>query len=329
MSKILVIAPSWIGDTVLAQPLFRRLHEQEKNLILDVLAPSWTLPVLQCMPEVHETLCNPFGHGEIKLRARWRFAKNLEQRAYDHAIVLPNSWKSALIPFFAGIPKRTGYIGEMRWGLLTHRYRLDKAILPLMVQRFTALAGGDLSPTAHPTLTLPNELRLATLKKFNLGDAKPIAALCIGAEYGPAKRWPEKHFAALARQLGDRGYRCILVGSAKDIGVANTIHQLSDGVGENFCGKTNLSEAIALLASSQLIVSNDSGLMHIGAALNRPLLALFGSSSPAFTPPLSDKAVTLSLQLACSPCYQRVCPLGHFNCMENMTPALVMDKITH
>lgn len=327
MSKILVIAPSWIGDTVLAQPLFRRLHEQEKNLTLDVLAPAWTLPVFQFMPEVHETLCNPFGHGEIKLLARWRFAQTLRQRAYDHAIVLPNSWKSALIPFFARIPKRTGYTGEMRLGLLTHRYGLNKTAHPLMVQRFDALAGVGSSPIAHPKLTLPEETRLAVLKKFNLGDTKQIAALCVGAEYGPAKRWPEKHVATLARLLNERGYHCILVGTVKDMSVADTIQQLSGGASESFCGKTNLSEAIALLASSQLIVSNDSGLMHIAAALNRPLYALFGSSSPAFTPPLSDRAVVISLQLACSPCFERVCPLGHFNCMENMTPALVMDKI--
>ncbi len=328
MPKILVVAPSWIGDTVLAQPLFRRLHEQNKNLILDVLAPAWTLAVLQYMPEVHETICNPFGHGEFKFWERWRFAKILRERCYDEAIVLPNSWKSALMPFLARIPKRTGYIGEMRWGLINRRHHLNKVALPLMVQRFNALAGSaGSSPVDHPKLNLPEEERLALIKKFNQSSAKPIAALCVGAEYGPAKRWPEKHFAELVRALNGRGYACQLVGSAKDIETANSVEKLCGGSCENLCGKTNLNEVIALLASSQLIVTNDSGLMHIAAALNRPLVALYGSSSPAFTPPLSDQVVTFSLNIPCSPCFQRVCPLGHFKCMENMTPALVLDKI--
>lgn len=328
MAKILVVAPSWIGDTVLAQPLFRRLHELHANLVLEALAPPWTLPVLQYMPEVNEILSSPFRHGKLDLTLRMKLAKKIKMRAYDEAIVLPNSWKSALLPFFAGIPKRTGYTGEARWGILNNRTELDKTARPLMVQRFYALSGDEaVSACPPPLLVIGEEERLAVLEKFRLGSDIAMAVLCIGAEFGPAKRWPAKHFSQLARNLSAQHYVPILLGSKADVGYAQ---EISLGCGEsclNLCGATTLNDAVALLASASLVVSNDSGLMHIAAALNKPLLALFGSSSPEFTPPLSPHAKILSLNLPCSPCFERVCPLGHFRCMEDMTPALVLDKI--
>jgi heptosyltransferase II len=329
--KILVVGPSWIGDTILAQPLFKLLHARHANLALDVLAPQWTQPLLRRMPEVRRAIINPFGHGELKIAARRRLGHELRGERYDQAVVLPNSYKSSLVPFFAGIPLRTGFRGEMRWGVLNDVRRLDERVLPLMAQRYAALAAaaGTAAASSLPEarLDVDDAARAATLRRLCLVARQPVAALCPGAEYGPAKRWPPRHFAQLARQLGARGMTVWLVGSEKDAALGTEIAGLSDGACLNLCGRTTLDEAIDLLASTQLVVSNDSGLMHVAAALGRPLVALYGSSSPAFTPPLSAAARILKLDLPCSPCFRRECPLGHFNCMNQLAPERVLSAI--
>lgn len=331
MTKVLVVGPSWIGDTVLAQPLFRLLHQEHPQLALDVLAPGWTLPLLARMPEVRRAIAHPYGHGELRLGERRRLGLTLAAEGYDQAIVLPNSFKSALAPFFAGIPLRTGYLGELRWGLLSDARRLDTRALPLMAERFAALAGAAGRPLTRPLpaahLEVNENNRLAILRQFALEPRQPVIALCPGAEYGPAKRWPAKHFAELAQRLRSRGCEVWLIGSAKDTALGAEIAALSNDSCINLCGKTTLDEAIDLLASAQLAVSNDSGLMHVAAALNKPLVALYGSSSPAFTPPLSASAIILKLDLSCSPCFRRVCPLGHFNCMMQLTPDQVFEAV--
>ncbi len=330
--KILIVAPSWVGDMVMAQPLFMRLHQLHPDVQLDVLAPAWTLPLLARMVEVHEAIANPFGHGEFKLAARYQLGKALRQRHYDQAIVLPNSLKSALVPFFAGIPRRTGYLGEMRWGLLNDARKLDKDKLPRMVERFVALAErpGSLlpDPIPQPELAIDEQQRLATLAKLGLNPEPRIAALCVGAEYGPAKRWPAAHFAELGKLLRHEGYQVWLIGSAKDAEAGAEAARLSMGACLDLCGKTSLNEAADLLASASVIVSNDSGLMHVAAALGKPLVALYGSSSPGFTPPLSHKAHILSLNLECSPCFKRECPLGHLDCLMKLTPQSVLEQIS-
>ena len=331
MHRILVVGPSWIGDMVLAQPLFKLLHRRHPGLALDVLAPQWTLPLLQRMPEVRHAIPNPFDHGDLKLIERRRLGAGLAAEGYDQAIVLPNSFKSALVPFFAGIPLRTGYLGELRWGLLNDARRLDERALPLMVERFAALAGAAGEPLERPLppahLKIDDNVRLAVLHKLALEPRRPVVVLCPGAEYGPAKRWPAKHFAELAQRLGSRGFEVWLVGSAKDAALGTEIAALSGDSCLNLCGKTTLGEAVDLLAAAQLVISNDSGLMHVAAALAKPLVALYGSSSPAFTPPLSRSARILKLDLPCSPCFERVCPLGHFNCMMQLTPERVLEAV--
>jgi heptosyltransferase-2 len=331
LAKILIIAPSWVGDTVMAQPLFMRLKERDPNVLIDVFAPAWVAPILRRMPEVHDVSTNPFAHGELKLRARWKLGRAIARLGYEQAIVLPNSLKSALIPFFAGIPRRTGFVGEMRYGLLNDARQLDKQAYPLMVERLALLAcpaGEPLPrPIPHPRLAVSETQRLATLGKLAISDARPAIALCPGAEYGPAKRWPEAHFAALARSLETRGYQTWLVGSAKDQAIGEAIVSKSGGACRNLCGQTSLDEAVDLLASSTAVVTNDSGLMHVAAALDKPMVALYGSSSPGFTPPLSDKARILSLNLACSPCFQRECPLGHLDCLRKLAPEAAMEAL--
>jgi len=324
MKKILVIAPSWVGDSVMAQPLYRRLHEIHGNVELHVFAPQWTLPLLARMPEVAQAHLNPFGHGSLNLWQRWQNARHLAKQHFDQAIVLPNSIKSALIPFFAGIPLRTGFIGESRYGLLNDARELDETRLPMMVERFSALAeapGNDLPhPITHPRLSVNSAHQLATIDRMQLDCSRPIAAFCPGAEYGPAKRWPARHFASLAQRFALAGFNVWLFGSNKDAEIGAEICKLSNGAAVNLCGKTGLDQAIDLLGLADIAVCNDSGLMHVAAALNKPLVALYGSSSPDFTPPLSNQAVVVSLNLDCSPCFERLCPLGHTNCLEQLEP---------
>ena len=325
--KALIVAPSWIGDTIMAQPLFARLHAKSPGLQLDALAPRWVAPVLQRMNEIAEVVDSPFGHGQLSLRARWRLARQLAARGYDAAYILPNSLKSALPPFMAGIPRRVGFTGESRYGLINVRHTLDKTALPLMVERFAQLAespGAPLPrPVSHPKIQSTAADQEETLTALGIERPPRIAAFCPGAEYGPAKRWPAAHFAALARMLASAGYAIWLFGSPKDHAVAEEISQLAPGLCRNLCGATALGQAVDLLALADLVVCNDSGLMHVAAALDRPLVALYGSSSPGFTPPLSDQADILSLNLDCSPCFKRDCPLGHLDCLNKLTPEQV------
>jgi len=331
MPRILIVAPAWIGDAVLAQPMFRRLHERHRELTLDVLAPLWTRALFARMPEVHATIDSPFGHGELALKRRYTLGRSLAVRQFDQAIVLPNSFKSALIPFFAGIRLRTGFVGEARWGLLNDARRLDKQALPLMVERFALLAETAGQPVQRPFAAMPLKVddaqRAATLAKLGLAPRRRVAVLCPGAEYGPAKRWPPDYFAELAQQLAAAGFDVWLAGSTKDAAIGEAIAHASGDACVNLCGKSTLDEAIDLLSCAALVVSNDSGLMHIAAALGKPLTAIYGSSSPAFTPPLSPRAQIVRLDLPCSPCFQRECPLGHFNCMLRLTPREVWSRI--
>ena len=331
MPRILIVAPSWVGDAVLAQPLFKRLHERHGSLTLDVLATPWTRALFARMPEINASIESPFGHGELALRGRYALGRSLAARGYDQAIVLPNSWKSALIPCVAGIPLRTGFVGEARWGLLNDARRLDKQALPLMVERFALLAEvpGDAvkRPLAAAQLEVDHAQRAASLRRLGLAPRRPVAALCPGAEYGPAKRWPPEYYAELAQKLAAAGCEVWLVGGAQDAAIGDAIAQAAGSDCINLCGRSTLAEAIDLLSCAALIVSNDSGLMHIAAALGKPLTAIYGSSSPAFTPPLSARAQIVKLDLACSPCFRRECPLGHFNCMRQLTPQQVWERI--
>lgn len=329
--KILIIAPSWIGDCVMAQPLLMLLKRQHPDAVIDVFAPKWSLAVMKRMAQINDTIENPFGHGDIKLFARYRVGRSLRAKNYTQAIVLPGSLKSALVPYFAKIPKRTGFVGENRYGLLNDIRPLDELLLPKMVDRFASLAflSSDRIPqnVPNPHLTADEVSQQGCLKKFNLSTDKPVIAMCPGAEYGDAKRWRVRHFAETTKQCVAKGYQVWFFGSNKDAESAEQIVEQSGGLGVNLCGKTSLDEAVDLLALSSAVICNDSGLMHIAAALNLPLIAIYGSSSPDHTPPLSNKAKILSLNMSCSPCFERTCPLGHTDCLEKLTPDLVMKAL--
>jgi len=316
---------------MLMQPMLQRLHDRHPGARIDVLAPPWTEKLLDQMREVNEVIINPFPHGSLQLAARKELGLRLREAHYDQAIVLPNSWKSALVPYFAGIPMRTGFVGEFRYGLLSDARTLSKKKLPLMAERFAQLAEAATDelqrPLPPPQLHVGDAQRTQTLAKFGLSVDRPVAVFCPGAEYGPSKRWPPQYYAELAQHLRAQGYAVWLIGSPKDKPVADIIVALGNEQCRNLCGSTDLAEAIALISCADVVVSNDSGLMHIAAALDRPMLAIFGSSSPQFTPPLSDEARVLKLDLACSPCFKRECPLRHFNCMLKLPPKEVARHI--
>jgi len=333
--KILVVAPSWIGDTILAQPLLTRLKQQHVGTRIEVLAPAWSAPLLARMAEVDAVITSAFAHGDFKWWSRRALGLQIRDAAGDepftHAYVLPNSWKSALVPFFAGIPQRIGYQGEARFGLLNQRHVLDTVAHPQLVQRYAALAG-VLSPgeaaLLQPVLQSSPEQQMAVRKALNLPlDAAPVI-FCPGAEYGPAKRWPTWHFASLARRIVSADKPVWLLGSAKDVALGEQIVRASDGAALNLCGQTTLDQAIDLLATACAVVTNDSGLMHVAAALDRPLVALYGSSSPLYTPPLSPLAKIVRQDLPCSPCFKRECPLGHLDCLNGMKPETVLQQLT-
>jgi heptosyltransferase-2 len=329
--RLLVVAPNWIGDALLAQPLLALLRARHPGATIDALAPAWTAPVLGRMPEIAGVLPTRFEHGELALGERWRLGRSL-RGTYDAAWVLPNSLKSALVPFFAGIPKRVGFLGEQRRVLLNVVHRLDKDRLPLMADRYAQLAVAPGEPVPHPLprthLAIDAANRDAAMARLGLDASRPIVAFCPGAEYGPAKRWPAEHFAALAVRLSAEGRQVWLFGSAKDAPVAEAILAAApDAAITNLCGRTDLATAIDLMSLAGTVVANDSGLMHVAAAIGRPLVALYGSSSPTHTPPLDPRARLVWLHPDCSPCYARECPLGHFRCMRELAPERVASEI--
>jgi heptosyltransferase II len=332
IKKILVVGPSWVGDMVMAQSLFIALKNAHPDCQIDVLAPAWTLSLLERMPEVSKAIIMPLPRGKFGLIERIKLGLSLRPEGYDQAILLPNSWKSAIPTFFADIPARTGYIGECRWGLLNDARKLNKNLLRMTVQRFVALGlpvDAPLPPDCpKPAITISKDRQQAVIDKFQLTHSIKILALCPGAEYGPAKRWPSEHYAEVARQKIDQGWQVWLFGSEKDKADAAQINKACFGLCTDFSGRTSLAEAVDLMSLANTVVSNDSGLMHVAAALNKKVIAVYGSSDPGFTPPLSDKARIISLNLDCSPCFKRECPLGHTQCLTGIAPEQVFEHIT-
>ena len=339
--KILILGPAWVGDMVLAQSLFKTLKINNPTCIIDVAAPAWTLPLLERMPEVSGKIALPFKHGELAFWQRINFGKSLKNAGYSQAIILTNSFKSALLPWAAGIPKRTSFLGEMRYGLVNDIRSLDKTKLKKTVERFVFLGlnKGEMLPQSilNPALVADRAAAQAVLDTFALTPTLShrerghrVIGICAGAEYGEAKRWPAEYYAEVANEALKKGWQVWLFGSDKDVAVTKQINQLCQNKCLDLGGKTKLGEAIDLMALCDTVISNDSGLMHIAAALNKKLIAIFGSSDPAHTPPMSPNAVIEYLGLPCSPCFKRECPLAgdaHLRCLNDIKPKQIALKI--
>ncbi|GIA51239.1 ADP-heptose:LPS heptosyltransferase [Vibrio cholerae] len=340
--KYLIIGPSWVGDMVMSQSLYMTIKQQDPDAIIDVIAPDWCRAILERMPEVHCTLTMPFSHGEFNLKGRRALGISLRSHQYDHAFVLPNSAKASLIPWFARIPQRTGWKGEMRYGLLND-LRPNKKAFQYMVERYVALAypksqmtGSsalpDIEKLPKPTLQINSETQQRTFTKFSLNTETKIIGLCPGAEFGPAKKWPEIHYAKVAQTMCEQGYQVWLFGSQKDVAACKNIQSLVTSSLhpqiQVLAGKTSLIEAVDLLAACETVVSNDSGLMHVAAAVGCNIVAVYGSTSPQYTPPLADRVEIVHTDIECRPCFQRECKFKHFNCLVELAPKRVLDAIT-
>ncbi len=336
MKQALVIMPAWIGDSLLAQPLLRRIEERYPGILLDALTPDWTAGLVARMPEIRRVIASGLTHGPLALRERIGLGRRLAATGYEAAWVLPNSFKSGLIPWFAGIGLRIGYTGEARYGLINQRHILRPDALPLMVARYAQLAEVPGEPVRQPILTSTLRVdfgaRDALCERFGLSPGEQLIGLCPGAEYGPAKRWPVAHFALLARNIVGHAARVVIFGSARDgeLGahIESACADLPRGAIVNLCGRTRLDEALDLMSLMSAVVANDTGLMHLAAGLRRPLVALYGSSSPMHTPPLDDSARIVWNRIECSPCYERTCPLGHFRCMNELQVQQVEDALS-
>jgi len=331
--NVLVVGPSWIGDMVMAQSLFQTLHQEEDSLQLSVLAPSWSSPLLHRMPQVSGVIPTEFEHGRLSLYQRWYLAKTLRERRFDQAIILPRSIKAALIPFLAGIPTRTGYLGEKRYGLVNDVRPLNTSELPLTVQKFVQLGQtkGVYACKDYPTPKLEVNPAAVDIILRNLGiehTEQPVLAICPGAEFGSSKRWPAAYFAQVAQHQALKGWQVWLLGSEKDSAITAEIYDAAKSVNLfDLAGQTTLEEVIDLLSATNCVISNDSGLMHIAAAVNTKVIAIYGSTSPRINPPLSAKATILWEELECSPCHERECPLGHTNCLEQLSVERVIAEL--
>lgn len=327
--RALVVAPNWIGDLLMAQPLLAQLAARHPQMKIDLLVPAHIAPLAALIAQVDQVIPTQFAHGGVQWRARWQLAQTLKRQRYDACWVLPNSAKSALVPWLAGIGLRIGYRGEHRFGLLHIRHQPPQgAEREPMVAHYARLARRPGAPLPDP---LPDpQLRVAPARiaevatKYQIAPGKPLIVLCPGAEYGPAKRWPAEYFVQLA-ELVQQSFpyaQIVVLGGPKDHEIGAQIAAGAPGV-RNLCGETRLDEAAALLARAEAAICNDSGLMHVCAALNRPQIAIFGSSDPRHTPPHSDRATVFWLKLDCSPCFARECPQGHLRCLREIAPAEV------
>lgn len=336
--RILVIGPSWVGDMVMSQSLYITLKQQHPEALIDVLAPAWCKPILERMPEVHQAIEMPLGHGDFNLLGRRALGKELKQQDYTHAFILPNSAKSALIPWFAGIPVRTGWKGEMRYGLLND-LRPNKKAFQYMIERYVALAHpkenmidssslAGLENLPKPNLHIDNFTQSHTIEKFTLNQDRVIIGLCPGAEFGPAKQWPVEHYAFVANEMISQGKQIWLFGSPKDQPTTEAIKYAVAPENQNhvfdLAGKTSLIEAVDLLGACETVISNDSGLMHVAAAVGCQVIGVYGSTSPKYTPPLAKKVAIVHTDIDCRPCFKRECPLGHLKCLKDLTPQQVL-----
>lgn len=331
--KVLIIAPSWVGDAVMSQSLLKYLKKTHTNLTIDIFAHKHLIDLFQRMPEVNNTIINKFVHGSMDIIRRIKTGYELRKSSYDEVYVLPNTYKSALIVFFASIKKRIGFVGEFRYGVLNKPFKLNETELPLMIDRFCSLAnyGNKVSNIEYPVLQVDTVNQDKMKNKFNLSINVPLIIFCPSAEYGPSKRWPIEYFAKLANNLVQNGFSVLLLGASMDEPLVAQIISLIDvnNINKiiNACGKTSLADCVDLLALGNLVVTNDTGLMHVACAVDVPVIAIYGSSTPKFTPPLSNKAQVLRMEISCSPCFQRTCKFGHYHCLKFITPEMVYEKI--
>ncbi|MDW3095573.1 MAG: lipopolysaccharide heptosyltransferase II [Gammaproteobacteria bacterium] len=332
INKTLVVGPAWVGDMVMAQALYKALLSNSTSAQIHVVAPEWSRPLLQRMPQISVVHSLDVEHGEFGLAKRRRLGRQLRSEVFSQAIVLPRSYKSALVPWFARIPKRIGDVGEFRYGLITNTFESNKDKSIPNVCNYLRYIGIEsdvklVKKQYFPELNTDEDNQAKVLEKNAISNDAPLIACMVGAEYGPSKQWPVEHFSSLVKLLKKQGVNVCLLGSAKDVGVGKQIEQLSGESVFNLCGKTSLLDVIDILAICRVAVSNDSGLMHIAAAVDTPVIAMYGATTPVYTPPLHAEAKVFYVKLECSPCWQRSCQYDHYRCLKDIMPVDVLDAV--
>ncbi len=324
---ILIIPYMWIGDFVRGHTVVRVLKQRWPNRPVDLLATTLCAPLADYMPGVRKAIVYDLLRSRIGLARQLALATRMRAESYGTALVMPRTWKSALAPMFAGIPERTGFLGEWRFGLLNDRRSGERA-LERMIDRLVALT---LPPNAQlsrnwppPQLEVPFGEVDAWRKANGIGQT-PAVALAPGA-VGPSKRWTE--YAELARRIADAGYDVWIVGGPAEKPLAQAISQTrKTGIYDRT--STDLRNGIHALAAAALVVSNDSGLMHVAAAIGRPTVGIFGPTSPFHWAPLNGLSATIKRtpNLVCQPCHKPICSVQHHGCMRDITTAEVMTAI--
>ena len=307
----------------MVQSLLMALKRHNDDHCIDVIGPPWSAEIAARMPQVRNVIEADLAHNVLQFMHRVRIGRSLIGQ-YDQAIICPRSFKSAMIPYFAKIPQRTAYKGEMRFGIVNDMRPLDTKVTYKAVAKYVNLGNQNPSLVQAPNIQFPSlhvdtKKRRATAQRTGVSETLPSVALMPGAEFGPSKRWPSEYFGQIAARFKQDGYEVYIFGSPKDHAIGEEIVRASHGQAKNLCGQTTLEEAVDLLSLANVAITNDSGLMHIAAAVKRPVVVVYGSVTPRYTPPLSNHAEIKYLDLECSPCWKRQCPYGHYNCVHNLT----------
>ncbi|MCP4329146.1 MAG: lipopolysaccharide heptosyltransferase II [Alphaproteobacteria bacterium] len=331
MRKILIVGPAWVGDMIMSQGLLKILKLRNPDADIDVLAPPWTRPLLAFMPEVRRAIEMPFRHGELNLRGRRTLGRSLRPEAYDVAYVIPRTLKAALIAYWAGIPKRVGHPRGRSFGILTDHRAADPENSPHQTARFAALADDTGQPPEAfppPALSVGPDQVTAALEALSLSPPEgPLMIIAPGSGNAPAKRWPAEHFAEIARHRRTQGWAVWIDGSPADAPITAEVADLSGGSCLDLKGRASIAQSVALISLATEVVTNDSGALHIAAALGKRTVAVFGPTDPAFALPKSPGVEAVRTGIECSPCYADECPLGHFKCMRDLTPAMVLAAL--
>lgn len=327
-----MIGPAWVGDMVMAQALYKALLHHSNSAEIHVVAPAWSRPLIDRMPEITKVHHLDVKHGEFALSKRYQLGKALRQESFSQALILPRSFKSALVPMFARIPKRVGELGEFRHGLINSVISSNKSKEIPTVSNYLRYAGvnADINQVKSdyaPALMVDSDNQVRVIKAFAISQASPLIACMVGAEYGPSKQWPTHHFVSLIDQLTAQGLEVCILGSQKDAVIGDEIEKSCRHSVNNLCGKTSLLDVIDILASCSVAVSNDSGLMHIAAAVDVPVISMYGATTPAYTPPLHTKAKAFYMRLECSPCWKRTCQYQHYRCLNDILPEQVSKAV--
>ena len=321
-SPILIVPYMWIGDFVRCHTVVQLLKQRDPSRAIDVLTTAMVAPLLDYMPGVRRGIVVDLPRKRLAMAQHRALAERLRQESYGQALVMPRTWKSALAPYLAGIPARTGFAGEARFGLIND-LRWGERRLPRMIDRCAVLAlpKGEAKPAQWPLpeLRVPAAEVAAWRQRQGLADdGRRVVAFAPGA-VGPSKRWPSAHYAELARRLSDGGNSVWVVGGPGEHELAAEIAGTNQAHVRDLTGP-DLRNAILALAAADVAVSNDSGLLHVAAALGTPAIGIFGPTSPWHWAPLNPLAAVMETAgaLPCRPCHKPVCRLGHHRCMRDI-----------